>query len=272
MNVAQIKGFYNLKDLSAEDIAFIRSIAIERSPPHLRSLNARWIELFDMVFRIRALCEAAGLRSPEAEELFETAVSNLEEDLHGQIESQAIVYMDQILREDISFLGTEDGFLHFVHFACVQYFRTARIKYNVIAAADLRHRALTENTWNVLAHLFATNVSWTMFANRHRTRSILLKNTTSEELITGDQPVINTHAVGLNTESDIGDLEFYYPFSPSLALLITTSTTQPAGSTHLLSADEVRRYNDGIVDQSESQIYATSQEQLETIHRRTHDT
>ena len=90
-------------------------------------------------------------------------------------------------------------------------------------------------------------------------KSILLKNETSKKLITGDQPVINTFAIGLNINQEPEDLEFYYPITPQLAFLLTNKEEFKDRLSIYLNEADVEQYNAGIFDQSGKQVYASNQ-------------
>src|ERR1017187_10470563 len=93
--------------------------------------------------------------------------------------------------------------------------------------------------WNVLRHIFATNVAWTLFAERRDIKTVLLKNETPHAFSTADQPVINTHASGIPLSHFVHDLEFYYPLSPRLAMLMTKDARYSASGTVNVSIEEV---------------------------------
>jgi hypothetical protein len=262
MNVGQIKDFYKLKELSSKDIDFIYKVAIQPSPPHLQELNKNWINSFNLVFSMRKSIESKGINEAEINELLDAAIFNLEEDLHAGIEVEAIKYIDSILKEDIAFFKTEDGCMSFMHYICVQYMRTQKIRTNVIASVGDVSFVDTDKIWNVLSHILATNMAWSLYEDRASFNMVLLKNNTSIELITGDQPIINTHATGMNSTEAPEKLEFYYPISPKLAILITQEHSYGTANKVFLSADEAERYNESIVGQSHSQIYATSKDIL----------
>lgn len=268
MNIGQIKGFYDLKDLGESEIAFIRAIAIDHSPPHLQKLNEGWVKLFNNVFEIKKWCARNGIEGPEIDKLIKEAEANSGENLHTEIESRAIASIERLLKEDMTFLADENEFMEFVYFLCTQYFRTAQIKDSVCNEAPDKFQHITDNTWNVLAHIFATNVAWTIYANRAKVRIVMLKNHTSEPFMSGDQPVINTHAIGLEKKREVSELEFYYPISPTTALLITESENHPSMANISVNEEEVRRFNHGMIDLPHSQLYATSRRQLEEVHNR----
>lgn len=263
INIGLEKDFYKLKRLSTADIEIIRKIAIEPSQPHLQKVNKRWIDLFEYIFKVKDWIESMGITDEKANELIDIAINNFEEDLHSGIEGDAIQYIDSILDENIEFYQTEKGCIAFSHFISVQFMRTKNVKSSVLEILSLFKIIDLENIWNVLSHIFATNISWHLYANRRSFIMVLFKNETSGELLTGDQPVINTRAASLGFYAPPDKLEFYYPVSPKLAILITDEKINDKGKKRLLSCREVEDYNKMMVEQAHTQIYARSKKCLE---------
>ncbi len=116
--------------------------------------------------------------------------------------------------------------------------------------------------WSVLRHIFATNVAWTLFAERREWKEVLLKNTTSRKIITGDQPVIKTYGTGKRAGEAVHDLEFFYPVSPALALLITRTDRYPASGVAYPTTEEVQDFNRQIARQANGQLYAETRDDL----------
>ncbi len=262
INIGQARDFYKLKELTEQEISFIKKVALEKNNPILRELNQGWIELFTLVFKLKKVVEKKKIIDPKLNKIIDEAIFNLEEDLHGRLESQAEPYLDAILQEDISFYRMEDGFIDFTHYICVQYMRTQNIKNNVQLSLRGFDVVDIDKIWNILTHIFATNLGWSIYADKKPFNMILLKNDTQLELITGDQPVINTYAIGIPIYISPADLEFYYPVSPCLAILLSNNDSYAPGEMHYLSLKDVKKYNQGILEQSHSQIYSKSKEIL----------
>lgn len=259
MNIGQIKDFYKLKELNAKDIDFIYKVAINNSSPHLQELNKGWITSFNLVFNIKNKIEENGINDEVINNILDEAIFNLEEDLHSGIEGNAIKYIDSILNEDIGFFKIEDDCMNFIHYLCIQYMRTNKIKTNVVSSVGDVSFIDTDKIWNILSHILATNLSWSLYADRSSFNLVLLKNDSTVELITGDQPIINTHATGFDSNEPPDKLEFYYPVSPKLAILYTQENVGDSNQEKFLSVDEVEDYNKSIVIQSHSQIYSTAE-------------
>jgi hypothetical protein len=263
MGVGQKRDFNKLKDLNPKELAFIKEFAIDRSPPALQDSHLDLLKNFTFVFKFKKFVETIGIKDPEANKTVEALIHNLEEDLHTGIESTAIKYLASILGEDVGFYDTEDGCMEFILFLCVQHQRTEKIKKSVLKATGNLLDIKFENVWNVLRHIFAINIAWNLFVARKVFRMILLKNESSKEFITGDQPVVNTRANIGAGKTPPSEIELYYPVSPRLAILISEREELKGARLKLLAERDVISYNNMIVNNSDTQIYATSFSVLE---------
>jgi len=259
-NVGVNKDFYILKELTLQDLKVIYKLGIEPAIPHLQKVNRGWVEFFELVFKLRNVAENLGIDDAYIDELLDTAMYNFEEDFHAEIERDSIKYIDSLLNEDISFYKTEKGCIDFSHFIGIQNMRTKGAKSSVVEALSGFDFIDMDKVWNVLSHIFASNISWHLFANRQSYRLILLKNETSEDFITCDQPVINTFGVGLVDEPP-EELEFYYPISPNLAVLITEEKPNSHSKISITQVDVIE-YNRMIANASYTQIFAKSEEMV----------
>ena len=71
-----------------------------------------------------------------------------------------------------------------------------------------------------MRYIDASHMALSLFSDR-KFKIFLLDNKTSIPFITGDQPVLNTYAAK-TFGSEIPDkTEFYYPLSPTIAILIS---------------------------------------------------
>jgi hypothetical protein len=257
--IGLVKDFYKLRELNLQDLKLFYKLGIERAIPHLQKVNRGWVESFELIFKLRNMVDGLGIDDLEINELLETATYNFEENLHSGIEGNAIKYINSILIEDISFYQTEQGCIDFSHFISVQNMRTEGAKSSVVEALSIFDFIDMDKIWNVLSHIYASNKSWHLYAHRRTFRMVLLKNESPEEFITSDQPVINTYGVGLGIYEPPEELEFFYPVSPHLAILITGKKNDWKNKKSL-SQYEVTKYNKMIAHESHTQIFAKSRE------------
>lgn len=256
--------YYQLKEMSNVELAFVRKICFDNADPFLASLNRGWLPAFVGPFVLRRLAAAMRVDSPEIAEELERMVSNAHEDLHMNIEARSIGHLDALRNRDLSFVETEEVG-DFLHFLAVQYFRTPRIKENVSKALDGATGIRVDHIWGLLGHVFATNVAFALFGRRKETTFSLLVAPDGAEYITTDQPVINRHAVGTAVFEQVEQLALYYPVSPTLALLVEPNGVGSAPEQREVSAAEVGQLNREMMSLVQEQAYATSEERLSAL-------
>jgi len=265
MNIGQERDFYRLKDLTTQEIEVLTLLIGANQSEMLRKLNHGWIELFTTVFKIRGLANDLGLSDADFDLEIERQIINLGEDFHSKIESRAIAFLDGMLTSNTNYLIDEDTAVDFIHYLCVQYFRTKNIKENVTKAVSELRLLDTDKAWNVLSHIFSTNLGWSLYVERALWNAVILENPTKISFLTGDQPIINTYAAFGNEVTEHDHLEFYYPLSPIKALLLTKKRELQGVHSKVLSEAEVGEFNDAIVYFSYEQIYAVSEIQLNQV-------
>lgn len=115
--------------------------------------------------------------------------------------------------------------------------------------------------FSVLRHIYATNITNSLLSDKFQLT--LLRSQQNAKFITGDQPVIDTHAAFLEQGDMPNDTEFFYPISPTVAILITSDTKKISAEPNILSDEEVGQYNSAIFNCSYAQIYASSENELD---------
>jgi len=266
MGVAQKRDFYRVNELTELDILLIKRTAIETTNNRLlREANIGWIDTFQRVFQIRRTFDDAGIKNAEVDKAFDEIANNLEEDLHSSIEEEAIPCIDDLLRGDISFFSDDNRYMGFCHFIAVQYLRTNKIKQNLIRNCEGTLPGYIDRAMGAIRHIYATNMAWSIFANRTEKNfcPTLLINNSSVNLIAGDQPVINTHAVKAGYAAIVDDVEFYYPISPNTALIISQDDKYRNGQKNEINAEQAGSFNNLIAASAEEQIYGQSKADLE---------
>lgn len=264
MNIGQERYFYKLKELTRKDVEFVRKMAIEPTKHEmLRELNEGWLNIFNIIFKLKNHVEANGVNDPELDEQIDEAIHNIEEDYHQLIEGSAIKHIDSILAKDISFFQTEKGRMDFAYFLCVQYMRTKKRQEAICSQFKNQKNPYLdgvnmESAWSIMRHIYATNMGFGLFADSNKFKMILINNESSMPFITGDQPVINTYAAG-GINKAVSDVEFYYPVSPRLAILISSKSEYKSVNEFYVSDVDARAFNIAILNSSHEQIYADSE-------------
>lgn len=264
-NIAHRRDFYRLREMSEKDLALVMML-IEPMGDHLKELARGWIPAFTELFRIQKLYRESGQQNVELEKELDIATNNLEEDLHGSVEDSAVPILKALRQGDFTVLDDQQRYVDFARFIATQHLRTSVMGNKMIQnagplAAQLGARM--ENILGILRTIFATTIGFHFFSTRDSTRLTLLDALPPNEFITGDQPLLNPRADGVTPPTDL-EL-FYYPLTPNRALLMDFSHARAIRETRILSAEEVRSYNQKIMKASEGTIYAASKTALQSL-------
>lgn len=257
MGIAQERYFYRLQELNDKEQNFILNFAFDNSYGSLKKGNEEWLNLFSFLFKYKKTLYKNGVMDVHAEKIFNDAEIQLEESFHSLIEGQSKKYLDMLLNRDTSFYDEDQtAAMEFCFFFAMQYVRTPRIlenmKESIIGIADFD----VKKVWSVTKIIVATNIAWSMFSKRLQFKMYVLRSN-SIKFITGDQPIINTHAV--NFEHSPEKVEWFYPISPDLAILISETEREKIS---WITESEVMNYNQMIFKSSNEQIYAIEETDL----------
>lgn len=265
MGVGQERYFYKLKELTKAEIEFIKALIDQDNRPLIRELNHGWIDFFNKVFEVKGFLDGRGISHPEADKMLDVLVHNFEEDFHGKIESDSIKFLEKMYNKDISFYDDEDEIIEFLFFICQQYFRTQNIDNKIKESLGSFKGFNIDAMWAVLRHTSATNVGFSLYQDRSKFRPVLIENVSKIPFVTGDQPILNTHAIGLSLEAIPTELEFYYPLTPALALLVTSNVGLNREKIISAGETEVTMYNEFIHSQAGIQVYSSERKPLELL-------
>lgn len=259
MGVAQQRYFYRLQELNAKEKELIYRLAISESYGKLKEVNSEWLKLFTLVFDIKSQLESRGALPTELAQMFKDIELQLEESLHSFIEGRSKSYLDELLNENADFYLDQEESIDFCFFFAMQYVRTPRILENMRKNANDLDGVDAAKVWSVSKVIFGTNIAWSIYAKRHQYKLNILKSD-GARFITADQPIINTQAV--NFEAIPEGVEFFYPISPELAVLISEDNDEP-GALVSIDDDRVSTYNRMIFYSSYKQVYAAERSDLE---------
>ncbi len=162
---------------------------------------------------------------------------------------------------DISFYNDERC-VPFLDYLCTQYMRTKGIKERTKELRNADGSADLSRVWNVMLHMFATNVGADLFRDRGRRKLVLVHNCTDVPFVTGDQPAINLKASPPHPPEG---LSIYYPISPQLALLLSEVDETPLIASEGLTAAQASTLNGKLFEACYKQVFAQSEESLKAL-------
>lgn len=272
MNVAHENYFYEAKRLSEKEIDFIYLITSRDASCIYKEIIKKWIDLCCVPFYIEDyLAPFFPLiiqKNVNPNQVMKDLSIEYIEQLHGLIEKWGISYLEQLRQGNISFWQDPDSRDRFTFFLCIQYFRTKRIRDNMIFALEqgIKRNSLwsdihPENIWIPLSLIFATKVGF--FISQELSPVLLWTSKGDGCFIVGDQPVVNTYSTF--DSSPPADMELFYPITPNLALLLTKRTTEKNIEKTAIKKSEITRYNMIEFKSSRELIFAKDKAQFDDI-------
>jgi hypothetical protein len=260
VNLGVKNHFYRLKRLSDLDRRLITAL-IDNSPEDARAVHWRFVAMFDGWYEEKDRLSQVEDDTSEAEAKLDEQIANAEEDYHARIEGDAITTLDRLRAGDAGALDDIDSIAGFSHFLAVQFMRTTGIRSRVLGQFENASKGIDlTGAWAITSHIMAVNFGRTIFDLRKVNPIRLISNATDARFITGDQPVINLQKARDGTQPEY--LSLYCPISPQKAIFVDDFRKPLALEDVICSTEIVDHLNGAIVDASNSQIYAETEQCL----------
>jgi hypothetical protein len=262
-NVGAENYFYRLRELSPEDVVFLREALINDSPAGLKASHEELINAFTLPYRLKSELKELGIENTEAMAVIDRMIIQLNEDFHTNIEQDFQPYLAAMISGSLEFLADAKETATFYRGLSVQYARTNHIKQSRLIMNPER-LALYQRVANPLVHILSINVGLSLYAERSRHTVMLVDNFTAVPFVTGDQPVINI-ATGPRDTDTPARFELYYPVSPTRAMLLLEPSSEFLPSASSVSETFVHLYNLRMAAHSYRQVFSNSLQPLESI-------
>jgi Protein of unknown function (DUF4238) len=261
--VANETYFYETQQLTVPDKEFLESIISRGSDKRLRELNRNFVAGFQRSFELRnqlACMDSRESAKAEAERELRIVEKTLGEHYHMGIETMCVGILDSLRRKNDRFYQDVTQCGHFIYFLSNQYFRTVKMRRAISGFTRPVPGHDPRRTSNIECFVYALNLSDGLFRERDAYKIVFLQNDASTPFITGDQPIVNMlNPIGT------GDVELYYPLSPSLAIVLTKDTLKFPRQERVANKLEVENYNYMIYRESEDQVYSNDQGYLHSL-------
>lgn len=262
-DVAVERHFYKTHNLSNAEIDYIRKFWIEPSPPQSHRVHEMFLTMFSVWARLRENIPTHLAANEKYSQFIEEQIINAEEDYHAERENAAKPLIDALKRRDVSFYADDEKCTAFLHFLSLQYFRTS-LRANVIERFKTRFNIDITRCWNIMSHIFATNLGSSLFLERKQRHLTLVQNDTSLPFVTSDQPVINLLG-GMKDSDPPQKLSLYYPISPSLAVILDEPGESTEFATQSLTLEMASRLNGMMVAALFRQAFGVSRDSLSAL-------
>ena len=266
VNVANERDFYEVTELSPEDIFFLRYVVIAPAPEAVKPIFEDWLNSYIFVGEAhKRLIEHPNLAEKEQKVLKDTKLE-FDEKYHAAIEGDLHTPLRQMREGRTAFLEDAELAGMFFRSLALQYLRTKRMRTAMTARmGNPIPGASMDRIWRPMIHMHAINVGASLFRERSDLRLILLDSPPDARFITGDQPVLNL----VDELDDKGiplGFELYYPVSPTKAMILVNRASPRMSVNRIPSIEEMNGYNRRIVETHYEQLYADLPTRLERWH------
>jgi hypothetical protein len=263
VNVANERDFYEVAELSPEDIFFLRHVVIAPAPEGVKPIFEEWLASYILVGAAhKQLIENPNFSESELKVLRDTKLE-FDEKYHAAIEGDLHAPLRQMREGRTDFFENAEQAGAFFRSIALQYLRTKRMRTAMTARMGSPiPGASMDRIWRPMIHMHAINVGTSLFRQRSELRLVLLNSPPEERFLTGDQPVVNL----VDELDDKGiplGLELYYPVSPTRALILVNQASPRFSMNRVPSSEEMTGYNRRIVEAHYEQLYADSADRLE---------
>jgi Protein of unknown function (DUF4238) len=257
--VAVEKNFYKLHKLSTTDLQLIKALVIDVAHPIARPIHIDFVNKITAPMRFVEQNRQVMKNLDKIDAYLDVDMSNVLEDYHASIEKSFLPMLARLGNSDLSFYNDPNECITFLRFLATQYMRTKGIKIRTIQVVRDNYGHDLTRIWNIMSFMLAVDFGAALFEQRERRSVALVHNRTETTFITGDQPVIDLHAIRPDL---VEKVSLYYPLGPRVALLLTDVDEAPQYATDTLTSAQVEALNKKIFENSHSQVFAQTKESL----------
>lgn len=265
MGVAQEKYFYELVEISSQEEVDLKRFIEDLVDKSIKDL------CFDFIFAFAIPSKFKRMFNPVNQNEFKANVSshremtvNTMEKAHGMFENAGSEFIKcRSIQELKSFIEADNNFCNTLVFLCFQYFRTRKMKDNMLRNIDPKVFPLIK-FWNIISFCMAFQMTYSVSLDP-RVIFILFKSD-KIPFLTCDQPVFNLKEDELNDQGELKNFELYYPLSPNTAIVIQIADqpTEKFKEVHINSA-LANYFNKMVLKISDSFVFSSNKEQLKKL-------
>lgn len=269
MGIAQEKYFYKLIDLDKDEEEFLRKYLDHTCHPSVKGLCMDFLGAFTSHTKLKKHLEETNTSEANKEFLnseIRKLEINLMEDVHGRFESNGSEFIAVRNIDDLKSLRVGDTFYNAMIFLCVQYFRTNSMKQSVKSSfqGEGKFEEMSGKFWNIVSFSMALNVARNVSLDP-KTSFTIYENVSSQKFLTSDQPVFNLKNEELDDEGNVKELEFYYPLSPTHAILIHFQESETKYYHEKLTEERVVFLNKKVIQNSHFFVFGNDEQQMRTL-------
>ncbi|AOE80766.1 hypothetical protein A7318_19950 [Pseudomonas lurida] len=274
--LSQQKEFYKMNALDSDDIAFIKMFP-ETDSPTVRKFHDLQLQHFILASSmINTPLKLVNIEDhQEVIQISKWAENNSLENTHTIIESLARPILNDLWSGNPGILNNKHNMVNFCNYIAQQLARTNKLKTAIMeslknqitVSRDVeKTNQLFEKNWWFISYKMGINFGHGLVQNLDKDTHTFIKNNTCIDFITTDVPIINIHESALtgSTETEIKNLDLYYPLSPKYAYIISDSKSYE----HLqnsIDEESVKRLNLLMASKAHKNIYGSSKSALTNL-------
>ena len=264
-NIMAEREFYKLARITVADAKFLKKFVRSTASESLRQSHEYLIDVFAFASTANELIQNVDTATIEEKRLAQDVIVKMEDELHGQIEQQALPVLNALQLKRVDFLRKDSSAIAFFRYIAHQYFRTKRSRAEVSKElARIGPDGSLSRLSNVVCHIGAENLGASLYVDRNDFDIVFLSDEEDVGFITGDQPIVNL--LGTGDARETTELVLYYPLTPKLACLVIPK--EHGLCSQNVGAEAVEALNDYIVAESGSVLIANSDAYLERVVRK----
>jgi len=258
INVGQEKYFYAIKDFTKKDLQVAKELVHHNKDSFYSDY---WVDMYELVLKLKDYTKQE-TADKELVEAIGFLTNHIEQEINCGVENRLLPFLEKMLEKDLSFLNSDENKFMLCFCLMEQFSRTKMMKEQLLNDIPEIKNCNFENVWALVRHSYDGFLGFVLAAQN---MNFCLLYNKEGNFITGDQPIVSTK---FDWNKEIIESEYYYPLSPSLALIITKDKNYPHMEIVDISLEDVEKFNMNIVCNSNFQIYSNSKEILEKYKER----
>lgn len=253
-NVAVKRKIYKLTPFSDLEREYLKTLIDKSLPLGIISILRKKIDFEYQVLQLNSKAIKFDDRLIPVAESFNLQVG---ESIITNNENMGVKFLSELTNKNLSFCLQDDNIMEFYIFVMMQYFRTKQM-YDKFSQINENEQINFNHIFNQSIYIMSYNIANSLATNDYKV--VLLLNFTIQEFLTGDQPVVNTFVGDYNQlYNHVDEMEFYYPITPQIAILITRDNKYINGKSYNISLNDVDKLNQIIVKASPTTIFGSTQ-------------
>lgn len=266
MAVAQERYFYQIHELTEQEVNFMYRFINEKTPVVIRDFCFDLLKLYSALTTLKSIVTDKGIAGKDIDKIVRSIEINTFEDIHCIFEG----FGEKILQcksiKDLQSMEDED-WDETLTFMMFQYMRTKNMRTSIVSGFNedsVKWGTFADKVWPLMSAIQAITMGRNLSINT-TIKFKLLDNKMIHHFLTADQPIINYVGEISDEEGYAKALELYYPLNPQIALYVHFNEEQSEKFVvESISEEQVEQYNRKMIDNSHVWIFSDTQEQLES--------